>query len=79
MNQNTSGAVLVLILAAAGFATNQPAMWGLAAMTAALAFIKAELDLAHVLFQFPELQAAAVAATLASWAAALTAALILIV
>lgn len=78
MNQNTSGAVLLLILAVAGFVGHEPAVWGLAALSAALAFIKAELDLAHVLFGWPELQWATAASALASWVAVAVAALILL-
>ena len=39
MNKNTSGAVLVLILAAAGLFYDKPTAWALAALTAALAFL----------------------------------------
>lgn len=77
MNQNTAGAVLVLILAAAGFVNDKPAAWGLVALSAALAFLKAELDRADVLFNWPELQWAAAASALASWVAVIAAATIL--
>ena len=79
MNQNTSGAVLVLILAAAGLIQHEPVTWGLAALAAALAFIKAELELAHVLFQWPQLRVAVFVAALASWVSVVFAALALFV
>jgi hypothetical protein len=43
MNQNTAGAVLLLIIAAAGLHNNVPAAWWLAGITAALAFVNHEV------------------------------------
>ncbi|MER9410316.1 hypothetical protein [Mesorhizobium sp. M0589] len=42
MHKNTSGALLVLIIAAAGLAHDNPWAWGLAAITCALAFLAEE-------------------------------------
>lgn len=42
MNKNTSGALLVLIIAAAGLVHDKPWAWGLAAVTCALAFLAEE-------------------------------------
>ncbi|QND67650.1 hypothetical protein HB777_29410 [Mesorhizobium loti] len=42
MNKNTSGALLVLIIAAAGLHLDRPWAWGLAAATCALAFLAEE-------------------------------------
>ncbi|ESZ07169.1 MULTISPECIES: hypothetical protein [unclassified Mesorhizobium] len=44
MNKNTSGAVLVLIIAAAGLHLNNLWAWGLAATTCALAFLAEEFS-----------------------------------
>ncbi|OWK18309.1 hypothetical protein AJ88_03770 [Mesorhizobium amorphae CCBAU 01583] len=43
MNKNTAGALLVLIIAAAGLVHDKPWAWGLAAVTCALAFLAEEL------------------------------------
>lgn len=43
MNKNTAGAALVLIIAAAGLVTHEPAAWGFAAFTCALAFLCEEM------------------------------------
>lgn len=77
MNQNTAGAVLVSIIATAGFVTDHPSVWGLAALTAALAFVRQELDDADDLFGFPALGTLGTYAALASWVAIIAAAIIL--
>lgn len=79
MNQNTAGAVLVLILATAGFVTGQPVTWMLAGFTAALAFLKFELDAMHDAFGFPVLWKLSTISALASWACAVAAAIALLV
>lgn len=79
MNQNTAGAVLVLILGAGGFVTDQPTVWMLAIFTSALAFLKCELDAMHDAFGFPVLWKLSTATALASWACAAAAAIILLV
>jgi hypothetical protein len=43
MNRNTSGAILVLIIAAAGLVHDKPWAWGFAAATCALAFLSEEM------------------------------------
>lgn len=67
MNQNTSGAVLLLIIAAAGLYTNHPLAWVLAAATAALAFLANELRDAANLFGVSRLSVAAEVVAIASW------------
>jgi hypothetical protein len=72
MDQNTSGAVLLLILAAAGFIQHQPAVWMLAGLTAGLAFLTVELrglGMTNLAFN----------TALASWATVAVAALILLI
>lgn len=72
MDQNTSGAVLLLILAAAGFVQQQPSVWMLAGFTAALAFVTVELrGLGMTNWAFNT--------ALASWATVALAALILLI
>ncbi|PAQ09550.1 hypothetical protein [Mesorhizobium temperatum] len=44
MNKNTAGAVLVLIIAAAGLVYDKPWAWGFAAATCALAFLAEKLS-----------------------------------
>jgi hypothetical protein len=67
MNQNTAGAVLLVILAAAGFVQHVPAAWALAALAAALAFLKAEADRGDVLFDGLHWRRAAAVCALGSW------------
>lgn len=43
MNKNTAGALLVLIIAAAGLVHDKPWAWGLAVVTCALAFLAEEM------------------------------------
>jgi hypothetical protein len=47
MNQNTAGAVLLLILAVAGFHTETPAAWWFAGLAASLAFVGEEARAWH--------------------------------
>lgn len=68
MNQNTAGAVLVLILAAAGLVQDQPAVWALAAVTAALAFVCHEVGLLYDFSGRPLFWGLRNALALASWA-----------
>lgn len=75
MNQNFSGAVLLLILAAAGLQQGNAAAWGFAALASALAFLRKEIDLADVLYDMPELRYAGVTTAVASWVAVVIASL----
>lgn len=67
MNQNFSGAVLLLILAAAGFHTNTPAAWWFAGITAALAFIAEEVRSGYDMTTAPWLWTARNVIALLSW------------
>lgn len=78
MNQNTAGAVLLIILAVAGFVQHEPAAWAFAAIAAALAFLKAEFDRADVLFDRNYLRAGAAATAFGSWVSVVLAALSLL-
>jgi hypothetical protein len=79
MNQNFSGAVLLLILAAAGFQTNTPAAWWFAGLTAAIAFLAEEARAYHEMRGSSRAYAANVGLALASWAAVVVSALSLLV
>lgn len=73
MNQNTSGAVLLLIIAAAGLHTNHPVAWFLAGLTAGLAFISNELRTVFELHTNPAMGVAALVVAVASWITTLAA------
>jgi hypothetical protein len=79
MNQNILGTVLILILAAAGFAQGQPAVWNLAIATAALVFLKIEADMVYDATGKHPLRWTAFIFAVASWGTASTAAALLII
>ncbi|MBZ9807686.1 hypothetical protein [Mesorhizobium sp. ESP-6-2] len=68
MNQNTAGAVLLLILAAAGFHTNTPVAWWFAGLTAALAFLAEEARAYHEVHGGFNAAAVRFGLAVASWA-----------
>ncbi|MER8481183.1 hypothetical protein [Mesorhizobium sp. M1322] len=78
MNQNTAGAVLLLVLAAAGFVHNNPMAWGFVALTAALAFVAQELREAGLVSAKPVLFWSDIGAAVLSWVTIAVAALSLV-
>lgn len=79
MNQNTAGAVLLLIIAAAGFQTNHPAAWWLAGITAGLAFVANEVRNANELIGSDTLARVGNGLALLSWLTVAAAAVVLAV
>lgn len=77
MNQNTAGAVLLLIIAAGGLVTGRPAAWHFSALSAALAFVEHELRHAFDQFQHREIALAGAVVGIASWIAVAAAAIAL--
>lgn len=73
MNKNTAGAVLILIIAAAGLYRDVPEAWVLAAVTCALAFLAEELRDVGSLHGRPDIVSLASIPALASWVTIITA------
>lgn len=78
MNQNFSGAVLLLVLAGAGFQTNTPAAWWFAGLTAALAFLSEEARAYREIHGGFRSQVVALCLAVASWLTVAIAALSLL-
>lgn len=74
MNQNVSGAVLLLLIGAGGIAFNHPAALLLAIVTAALAFLTEEVRSAEVPALFP----VGIGLAITSWLTAIAAFTILV-
>lgn len=74
MNQNTAGALLLAIIAAAGLLHDKPMAWVFAIVTAALAFLAAEVRAVDdYLLDWKTRVIAGNAIALASWATTLAA------
>jgi hypothetical protein len=70
MNKNTAGAVLMLIVAAAGLHRNVPEAWVFAAMTCVLVFVTEELRDVGNLYGRADLGAFAAITAVGSWVSA---------